>query len=199
MKGERNVFYNLPPDLAFQHVGGAVEKSSVALAVCQSCVDNYVTRKTLWKTLPLLQPGGVLAVQCNYRNLSNLLAFADDSCYDWDVVLFSGRSAIGPTMRSYRTALVPFVLLSERQDEPSGQEFPLNLIDVGESDCSSRVAAHLVGHHSDAGDLVIFVGGVSVMAEEARKMGRDVVVFGNDPLVNHCLATFGVVEGRFRK
>jgi len=186
-----DVLYNISKDLAFRYLKRYVDREVIKLAIYKSCLDKYITKKTLWNIIPLLSIDGVVAVQCNFINLGELVAFAESEGYHYDVVLFYSQFLRGQVMRNFYIAEMPFVFIY-KGDKVLMQLLP-NLLPTGDASHVQGVASQLVSLFTDTRDVVLCVGDSIVMAPTVKRLCRHVIAFGDDPAAVAEIRTEGIV------
>lgn len=186
-----DVLYNVAKDLAFRYLKQHVDREVIKLAIYKSCLDQYITKKTLWNIMPLLSSDGVAAVQCNFRNIGELVAFSESEGYHYDVVFFYGQTMRGQVMRNFYIAELPFVLIY-KGEKILTERLP-NFLPTDDASHVQGVASRLVGMFTDMRDAVLCVGDAIIMAPTVKRLCRHVIAFGDDPAAIAEIRTEGVI------
>lgn len=192
MRGDVDVFYRIPKDLAYQYVKRHVYRDSVKLAVMKACADHYITRKTAWAVHPLLTEGGYLAIYCDWYNLSEVLRYLHDETWPHDVLLFRSSNRTGIEFQSTYDCVVP-VVVAHKEPVPVDRKKP-NVFEVEPEDVLQQTAVTLLSATSP-GDLIMYIGDSMIAAPVAKQLGREIVVFGNDEVASAAVFDEGVREG----
>lgn len=191
MKGDVDVLYRVPKDLAFRFLKAHVYPSSVRLVLYKGCLDMYVTRKTIWNATTLLTDDGVLAIHCNYNNLSHVTEFLREQEMPHDVLLFHGEHVVAQNFATRTAAAIPFVLVYKTR--PQVEKRLPNLVEVESDEVLDEIVSFFLSSVR-ADDLSLYIGDAATMAYPAKLLGRNVIVFGDDPIAVSVLLNEGVSE-----
>jgi len=181
MRDNRDVLYRVPKDLAYRYLKRYISNDSVKLIVYKSCVDHYIMKKTFWNSMQLLSQDGFFAVQCCFENISRVVELIGEEGYGYDIVIFHGKNIEGVILfvfvykdKKYCKSHVPDVIQYD-------QESPLQEI-------SFRIL-----NATQYSDLIVYIGDAMVMAPVAKAIGREIVVFGDDPILESVIVDEGVL------
>jgi len=195
MKGDVDVVYSVPKDLAWKYLKSHVYGETVKLAIYKACVDMYVTRKTIWNTIPLLTKDGLFAIWCNYNNLSYILSFCEEQDLSYDVVLFCGSFIKGQEFKTVYSAAIPFVFVYKDYPEENLNTASKgsNIVQLVTDKPVDEIASKLV-FTTKVKDVVMFIGDAVAMAPIVKNLCRHVVAFSNESIYVSALLNEGVVE-----
>lgn len=105
---EVDVLYKIPNDLIFRYIKRYVRSKSIKLALYCACDDNYLAKKTILNTLPLLNHlNGIMAVECTFKNISDILKINSDLKYN-----FTQSIALFVTKEDIDNKIIPYVVYS---------------------------------------------------------------------------------------
>ena len=74
-----DTLYRVPQDLIFRHLKQDIRHNSLDLAVLCACEDPYISRKTVYNTMPLINRRGIILAKTTYEGISDLLKISDYS------------------------------------------------------------------------------------------------------------------------
>lgn len=151
----------------------------------------FVTKKTIWNTMPLLTDDGMLAIHCNYNNLSHVTEFLRGEDMPYDVLLFHGEHVVAQNFASRYAAAIPFVVVYRKK--PLVTDRQPNLVKLKSKNILDEIIASFITIIGKD-DLSMFMGEAAIMAQPFKSVGRDVIVFVDDPLVISVLLDEGVSE-----
>jgi hypothetical protein len=147
-------------------------------------------RKTVWNIMPLLKEDGVLAMHCNFHNISHVIELADCEQYSYDVLFFCGSDVRGEMFSCRNSSIIPFVLLYKGAPNIKHKSSLVNLTTESALDEIMWRLLCFVDHR----DVAIFVGEAAMMALMAKNACRDIIAFWDDDLTVSALTSEGVLE-----
>jgi len=187
-----SIVYKIAKDLAHQYLSSFVEEKSIKLAFYKACIDKDITYTTLSRTVPLLAKNGVLAVECHYHNLSDVVRFCEETGYAHDVLVFHGNLVHGQDFASCYSSVIFFVVLFNTK--PEWQSKVENFEELGGELPPLEEIVNEFTLATDNGDTLLFIGDISFMALYAASEGREFVVFSDDPACITVLTSEGAEE-----
>lgn len=172
-----NIIYKISKDLAFKYLKRYVPNNSVNLIIYKSCLDLYITKKTIWNSWLLLDNNGVIAIQANIKNLGDLVAFIEEQGYTYDVVFFHGTFN-GRTMYKYYESVVPFVFLYKNVNKSAITKPNLFFVEGGS--LIQAIAHKIINMFTITHNVVLFIGDLICAVSVARNLCRHIIGFGDD-------------------
>lgn len=192
MKGDINVLYRVPKDIAFKYLKMHIYKKSVKFAVFKTCLDMYVTKKTIWNVMTLLSVDGVFALMCNYHNLSHILDFLDNENLSYDVLLFYGDNIEGQNFSQTYSAIIPFIIIHKTISYI--QKKSSNIINIKSSGNVFEEIFYYFNRFILPKEISLYIGEMSNLAMNAKKFCHEIVVFDNDLININNLLSEGIIE-----
>ena len=191
MRGDINVIYNIPKDIAFRYIKMHIYKNSVKFAAYKTCLDMYVTKKTIWNAMTRLSTDGIFVIMCNYHNISHVLDFLDSENLSYDVLLFYGDNIKGQDFFQTYSSIIPFIIIYKSNSYAKIKSS--NVIKI-KSDNFFLDIFYFFCRFIDPKEISLYIGEISNLAVFARRIGHELIVFDNDLININSLLEEGMIE-----
>jgi hypothetical protein len=174
-----NTLYRVPKDLCYKYLKQFVPKKSIKLAFYRSCLDYYITKKTIWNIVPSLSKDGVLCVEVFLNNISNVIKFCEDNNYYYDTLIFYNPKFDKGLGTNFINCGIYFVLIyKEKPHKVSGG----NILYIdNHKDMYREVLTRICDTFSSPVNILLLIGDTFLpFIEDFKILCRYIIAFGND-------------------
>ena len=162
-----DVAYRVNKDIAWQYIKQYVRKNSIKSCTFYACLDNYITKKIIWNTKPLLKGGGFLFIVCNSFNVSTVVNICYENEYDYDLI-YCKQSERHMRMSYYDDCITPIVVIhnNDRNNiklyKTTFSDVRPNFYDIQENNFIEYWSNYMITKH-EYGDNALFIGDESLL------------------------------------
>ena len=178
---EVDVLYRVPKDLCWQYINRVVRPAAANVIFYRSCIDPYISKKTIWNAVSRIAPGGIFCIVCFPENISDIIRWIGDTDHTHMIVyLIDDMQQVWPVVVVYRSEIV----------RPScGQVKHIRSLDEGIQYLLQR---------GNFGDTVVLIGDAMLpYIPLVKQLGREVIALGDDELFAMQASDHGVREKRY--
>lgn len=174
---EIDIVYKTPDLNVWENIKKHVRPHSVDLAVYFTDEDLFTTKKTIWNATGRISTGGIFFILCEPENVSDVIRIINEKSYKYKTVYVQINKGMFIAVVAYKNEI----------SKPKCDK----LLRINNED---KLYSFII-NFSNYGETVLFLDSGSLSAAQcAKKMGRNVIGFGDNEVASLILHYEGVRE-----